>query len=72
MSNIPFSVKYRPKSLVGVIGQEVVVQSLTNALKDKSLHHAYIFGGNLGCVLGNTKITVRKISEEGIHEIYTE
>ena len=45
---IPLSIKYRPKKLSDVIGQEVVVKSLTNALKSKTLHHAYIFEGIVG------------------------
>jgi len=48
MSNIPLSVKYRPHRLSEVIGQRVVVQTLTNAFKSKNLHHAYIFGGQFG------------------------
>lgn len=45
---VPFSVKYRPKSLSEVIGQPVVVKAFTNAFKHKTLHHAYILAGNLG------------------------
>ena len=52
---IPLSIKYRPKKLSDVIGQEVVVKSLTNALKSKTLHHAYIFEGNLGS--GKTSVS---------------
>ncbi len=49
MANIPLSIKYRPKKLSEVIGQEVVVRTLTNAFKAKNLHHAYIFAGAFGC-----------------------
>ena len=48
MSEEIFARKYRPKVLTDVIGQEVVVQSLTNAFKSKNLHQAYIFEGNRG------------------------
>jgi DNA polymerase III subunit gamma/tau len=49
MSDIPYSVKYRPKNFDDVIGQDVVVQVLANAFKNKSLHHAYVLGGKYGC-----------------------
>jgi len=81
MSEIPLSVKYRPKKLADVIGQPVPVQSITNAFKSGRLHHAYIFAGNLGCgkcVHGNTIIStssgLKRINEivpnhPGIHAI---
>ena len=50
-----FDKKYRPKKLSDVIGQEVVVQCLTNAVKKSKLHHAYIFEGNLGS--GKTSVS---------------
>jgi len=43
-----FARKYRPKCLEDVIGQPVVVKTITNALVKNRLHHAYLFGGNLG------------------------
>jgi len=49
MSEETFANKYRPKKLEEVIGQDVVVQSISNALQGKSLHHAYIFAGKFGC-----------------------
>lgn len=54
MIDVPLALKYRPTNLSEVIGQEVVVQSLTNAFKTKTLHHAYIFGGKYGC--GKTSV----------------
>lgn len=41
--------KYRPKKLSELIGQPTVVQTLSNALTQKKLHHAYLFAGNFGC-----------------------
>lgn len=41
--------KYRPKKLLEVIGQPTVVQTLSNALTHKKLHHAYLFAGQFGC-----------------------
>jgi DNA polymerase-3 subunit gamma/tau len=52
---VPLSLKYRPKSLSEVIGQPVVVQAFTNAFKYKTLHHAYILGGNKGS--GKTSVS---------------
>jgi len=57
MSSIPFSLKYRPKKLDDVIGQEVVVQTLKNSFSSKNLHHAYILEGQFGC----GKTTVARI-----------
>lgn len=48
MTELPFSVKYRPKKLSEVIGQYVPVVSISNAFKEGKMHHAYIFAGNLG------------------------
>lgn len=41
--------KYRPKKLNEIIGQPIVVQTLSNALTQKKLHHAYLFAGRFGC-----------------------
>lgn len=54
MSDNALSVKYRPRKLADVIGQSVVVTSITNAFKSGTLHHAYIFGGKFGC--GKTSV----------------
>lgn len=48
MSKDALALKYRPKSLDEVIGQDVVVKSLRNSFKANNLHHAYIFGGKYG------------------------
>ncbi len=40
--------KYRPKKLSELVGQPTVVQTLTNALTQKKLHHAYLFAGQYG------------------------
>ena len=57
MSSIPFSLKYRPKKLDDIIGQEVVVQTLKNSFTSKNLHHAYILEGNTG----SGKTTIARI-----------
>ena len=46
--------KYRPQTFAEIIGQEHVVQTLTNALAMGLTSHAYLFGGPRGC--GKTTI----------------
>ena len=46
--------KYRPKSFEDVVGQEVIVQTLTNAVKNDMVSHAYLFNGPRGT--GKTSI----------------
>jgi DNA polymerase III subunit gamma/tau len=46
--------KWRPKTFAQLVGQEHVVQALTNALAQKRLHHAYLFTGTRG--VGKTTI----------------
>lgn len=45
---------YRPKTFAEVVGQEVVLSALTNALSLKRLHHAYLLTGTRG--IGKTTI----------------
>ena len=46
--------KWRPKSFQELMGQEHVVNVLTNALAQQRLHHAYLFTGTRG--VGKTTI----------------
>jgi DNA polymerase-3 subunit gamma/tau len=39
---------YRPTSFDEVVGQEVILQVLKNALSSERLHHAYLFSGTRG------------------------
>lgn len=39
---------YRPQKFADVTGQEVVVQTLQNAIKNKKISHAYLFSGPRG------------------------
>lgn len=39
---------YRPKTFDDVIGQEAVIQTLSNALKFNQTSHAYLFSGPRG------------------------
>lgn len=44
----PFHVKYRPKVFADVIGQNEVVASLKQALKDRARPHTFLFTGDSG------------------------
>ena len=46
--------KWRPNSFEQVVGQQHVLQALTNALDNNRLHHAYLFTGTRG--VGKTSI----------------
>ncbi|MDE2614794.1 MAG: DNA polymerase III subunit gamma/tau, partial [Burkholderiales bacterium] len=47
--------KYRPRRFAEMVGQEHVVQALTNALATNRLHHAYLFTGTRG--IGKTTVS---------------
>jgi DNA polymerase III subunit gamma/tau len=55
MSYVVLARKYRPKSFSQMVGQEHVVQALTNALTQGRLHHAYLFTGTRG--IGKTTVS---------------
>ncbi|MEP6706392.1 MAG: DNA polymerase III subunit gamma/tau [Pyrinomonadaceae bacterium] len=40
--------KWRPQTFADVTGQEVITQTLLNAIEHKRLHHAYLFSGARG------------------------
>ena len=46
--------KWRPHHFEEMVGQEHVLQTLTNALKNQRLHHAYLFTGTRG--VGKTTV----------------
>ena len=48
MSNLVLYRKYRPQTFAEVIGQEHVVQTLTNAISSGMISHAYLFSGPRG------------------------
>ncbi len=48
------ALKYRPQDFTTVLGQEVTVQILQNALTGKRIHHAYLFTGPRG--IGKTSL----------------
>jgi DNA polymerase III subunit gamma/tau len=55
MSYVVLARKYRPRSFAQMVGQEHVVQALTNALTQQRLHHAYLFTGTRG--IGKTTVS---------------
>jgi DNA polymerase-3 subunit gamma/tau len=63
MSYLVLARKYRPRNFTEMVGQEHVVQALTNALVQQRLHHAYLFTGTRG--VGKT--TVSRILAKSIN-----
>jgi DNA polymerase-3 subunit gamma/tau len=55
MTYLVLARKYRPKTFTQLVGQSHVVQALTNALRSKRLHHAYLFTGTRG--VGKTTVS---------------
>ncbi|WP_299765170.1 DNA polymerase III subunit gamma/tau [Ramlibacter sp.] len=55
MSYLVLARKYRPKTFSEMVGQEHVVQALSNALEQQRLHHAYLFTGTRG--VGKTTVS---------------
>ena len=55
MSYLVLARKYRPKNFSEMVGQEHVVQALSNALTQQRLHHAYLFTGTRG--VGKTTVS---------------
>ena len=47
--------KWRPHDFDGVVGQEHVVKALRHALREKRIHHAYLFTGTRG--VGKTTLS---------------
>ena len=47
--------KYRPRNFTEMVGQDHVVQALSNALTTQRLHHAYMFTGTRG--VGKTTVS---------------
>ncbi len=48
------ALKYRPKFFEEVVGQELVIKTLSNSIDLNKLHHAYLFSGTRG--MGKTTI----------------
>lgn len=55
MSYLVLARKYRPRNFTEMVGQDHVVQALSNALGTQRLHHAYLFTGTRG--VGKTTVS---------------
>lgn len=55
--------KYRPQNFDDLMGQDALVQTLTNAIKNNRLHHAYILTG----IRGVGKTTTARIIAKGLN-----
>src|SRR3989344_5152505 len=62
-NNVVLYRKYRPQGFDQVIGQEHIVQTLTNSLKSGSISHAYLFCGPRG----SGKTTIARIFAKAIN-----
>jgi DNA polymerase-3 subunit gamma/tau len=67
MSHIAFYRKYRPSVFKDVIGQEYIVKTLENSIKNNKVAHAYIFAGPRG--IGKT--TFAKIFAKALNCLHT-
>ncbi len=54
MGQLALARRYRPHTFQEMVGQEVTVRALSNALDQKRLHHAYLFTGTRG--VGKTSV----------------
>ncbi len=63
MSYLVLARKYRPQNFDELVGQEVLVTTLTNAIKSNRLHHAYILTG----IRGVGKTTTARIIAKTIN-----
>jgi DNA polymerase III subunit gamma/tau len=68
MSYLVLARKYRPRAFTEMVGQEHVVQALSNALTQQRLHHAYLFTGTRG--VGKT--TVSRILAKSLNCVGTD
>ncbi|MFH1762264.1 MAG: DNA polymerase III subunit gamma/tau, partial [bacterium] len=63
MSNLVLYRKYRPQAFGEIVGQEHVVQTLTNSIKGNSISHAYLFSGPRG----SGKTTIARIFAKAVN-----
>jgi DNA polymerase-3 subunit gamma/tau len=62
-TNLVLYRKYRPQTFGEVIGQEHVVQTLTNSIKGNNISHAYLFSGPRG----SGKTTIARLFAKAIN-----
>ena len=64
--------KYRPQNFDDLVGQDALVQTLTNAIKNNRLHHAYILTGIRGVGKTTTaRIIAKALNCTGLCLLYT-
>jgi len=63
MNNLVLYRKYRPQNFSEIIGQEHIVQTLTNSIVAKSISHAYLFTGPRG----SGKTTIARLFAKAIN-----
>ena len=63
MTNLVLYRKYRPQTFAEVVGQEHVVQTLTNSIKGNNISHAYLFSGPRG----SGKTTIARLFAKAIN-----
>ena len=63
MNNLVLYRKYRPQSFSEVVGQEHIVQTLTNSISGKNISHAYLFSGPRG----SGKTTIARLFAKAVN-----
>ena len=63
MPNLVLYRKYRPQTFAEIIGQEHVVQTLTNAISSGMISHAYLFAGPRG----SGKTTIARLLAKAVN-----
>lgn len=63
MQNLVLYRKYRPKTFAEIVGQEHVVQTLTNAISSGAVSHAYLFAG----ARGSGKTTIARLLAKSLN-----
>ncbi len=63
MANLVLYRKYRPQTFAEIVGQEHVVQTLTNALTSGMMSHAYLFSGPRG----SGKTTIARLLAKAVN-----
>jgi len=63
MQNLVLYRKYRPQTFSEIVGQEHIVQTLTNAISSGMISHAYLFAGPHG----TGKTTVARLLAKAVN-----